>query len=212
MLKWFSRNELHQISNATAMDRYPGIFAACRNYFGAKQDLKILSFGCSTGEEVLTLRRYFPSAFIVGAEINRHALSLCRKHKVDDKVTFVYSNTLNIRKHGPYDAIFCMAVLQRSPNRVKNEGIRSLKEIYPFEKFDRQLSEFDLCLSERGLLVLHHTQYMFDDSSVSGNYEPIESDGQEIDHNPRFDRNSELLEEAASRANIFIKIKNRNKH
>ena len=212
ILRLFSRNELHQISNATAMDRYPGIFAACRNYFGTKQDLKILSFGCSTGEEVLTLRRYFPSAFITGAEINRRALSLCRKHKVDDKVNFVYSNTRNIRKHGPYDAIFCMAVLQRFHNRVKNERIRNLKEIYPFEKFDRQLSELDLCLRERGLLVLHHTQYVFDHSSVSRNYEPIKSDEQEVDYNPRFDRNSELLEGPASEATIFIKIKNSNKH
>ena len=209
LLKWFSSNEMHQISNSTAMDRYPGIFSACRDYFGAKQNLKILSFGCSSGEEVLTLRKYFPSALITGSEINRHALSLCRKHKVDEKVTFVYSNATNIRKHAPYDAVFCMAVLQRSPNRVKNENIRSLKEIYPFEQFDRQISEFDRYLSERGLLVVQHAQYLFREASVSGNYQPIRSDEQEIDYNPKFDRNSERLKDTARRGAIFIKIRNR---
>lgn len=52
------------------MDRYP----ACKNYFNGKQDLKILSYGCSTGEEVLTLRRYFPTAQIIGTDIKNIAL------------------------------------------------------------------------------------------------------------------------------------------
>jgi chemotaxis methyl-accepting protein methylase len=77
VLQVFNREHLHQTTALTAMDRYPRIFSACRDFFGDRQDLKILSFGCSTGEEVLTLRRYFPSAFITGAEINRRSLASC---------------------------------------------------------------------------------------------------------------------------------------
>ena len=74
MLKVFHSRGLHQRSTRTAMDRYPRIFSESRDYFGNQKKLKILSFGCSTGEEVMTLRRYFPNAVIVGAEINRRAL------------------------------------------------------------------------------------------------------------------------------------------
>ncbi len=51
----------HQLSNATEMDRYPEIFQACANHFGGKK-LKILSFGCSTGEECVSILKYMPNS------------------------------------------------------------------------------------------------------------------------------------------------------
>lgn len=70
--------EVHQTTLYTSMDRYPGIFAACQSYFAGRKELRILSYGCATGEEVVTLRRYFPRAFITGAEINRRSLAICK--------------------------------------------------------------------------------------------------------------------------------------
>jgi hypothetical protein len=52
----------HQISHATKYDRYPKIFKECLNYFSNKTP-KILSFSCSDGREVKTLRDlYFPNS------------------------------------------------------------------------------------------------------------------------------------------------------
>src|SRR5262245_39665581 len=62
LLKLFSRNVVHQTTPLTWMDRYPNIFSTVEAYFAGNSDLNILSFGCSTGEEVLTLRAYFPTA------------------------------------------------------------------------------------------------------------------------------------------------------
>ena len=59
----------------------------------ARQDIKILSYGCSTGEEVLTLRNYFPNAHIIGAEINKHSLAKCRQLPVDEKINLHILNT-----------------------------------------------------------------------------------------------------------------------
>lgn len=139
LLQLLNSKNVHQTTSITFMDRYPAIFSACREYFDGKQDLKILSYGCSTGEEVLTLRQYFPTVHIIGAEINKRSLALCRKRPVDEKTTFIYSTLKEIEKHGPYDAIFCMAVLQRKPYRIATKGIISLKKIYPFEMFERQI-------------------------------------------------------------------------
>ncbi|MGQ4665902.1 class I SAM-dependent methyltransferase [Metabacillus halosaccharovorans] len=140
-LRIFSSKRVHQTTQLTYMDRYPKIFSACRDYFENKQDLKILSFGCSTDEEVLTLRRYFPNAQIVGADINKRCIDICRKLPVDEKITFVHSSLSEIKKYGDFDAIFCMAVLERKPHYIAAKGINSLKKIYPLRSLkSRSLS------------------------------------------------------------------------
>jgi hypothetical protein len=58
----------HQAKSTTKLNRYPEIFAAATK--AAPSARKILSFGCSTGEECVTLANYFPTAQIIGADIN----------------------------------------------------------------------------------------------------------------------------------------------
>ena len=62
-LRFLPPADLHQTAALTRMDRYPEIFSICRDYFAAARDLRILSYGCATGEEVMTLRRYFQPRF-----------------------------------------------------------------------------------------------------------------------------------------------------
>jgi hypothetical protein len=205
LLKTFSPGKLHQTTTMTEMNRYPEIFAACRKYFGDKEDLRILSFGCSTGEEVLTLRQYFPTAAIIGAEINPLALAACKKLDVDERTIFVRSDAKTIESLAPFDAIFCMAVLQRTPHRVATQGVKSLKDLYPFEKFDRQIAELHEYVKTGGLLIVHHTQYFFGDSSVVENYEPLENSPTENAEMPKFDCNSNRVENPLLAPSIFVK-------
>ena len=187
------------------MNRYPEIFSACRDYFDNKKDIKILSYGCSTGEEVLTLRNYFPNAQIIGAEINKHSLKKCREHPVDEKITFIYSTPHEIQKNGPFDAIFCMAVLQRQPHYVEAKGITSLKKIYPFEKFEQQIVELDKVIKPQGLLVVHFTQYSVGDTTVASKYKPLGHYNQSDYSSPVFDRNSNIVKKRSKQNSIFIK-------
>lgn len=198
---------LHQTTSITFMNRYPYIFSACRDYFNGKQDLKILSFGCSTGEEVLTLRNYFPTAHIVGAEINKHSLKICRTLPVDDKITFVYSKPVEIQKYGQYDAIFCMAVLQREPHVIAAKGISSLKKTYPFEKFEQKIIELDELLYPQGLMVIHYTQYSLLDTTVASKYKTLGNYNQDDYISPVFDINSTIIKNPTSQNTIFIKNK-----
>jgi hypothetical protein len=48
--------------NDTLDNRYPGIFEFAQAELGAASAIRILSYGCSTGDEVFSLRRYFPRA------------------------------------------------------------------------------------------------------------------------------------------------------
>lgn len=197
--------KLQQLSTYTVMNRYPRVFSACRDYFGDKKDLKILSYGCSTGEEVLTLREYFPDAFIVGAEINPQALAECRRLEVDDRIAFVYSDKKIIKRLAPFDAIFCMAVLQRTPHKVIDENIANLKRIYPFSKFETQIRFVDLCLDDDGLLIVHHAQYLLSDTSVGSRYESLKDAQQEVRFVRRFDKNGNRIEHLLPEQSIFIK-------
>lgn len=152
---------------------------------------------------MLTLRQYFPSASIVGAELNTRSLARCKELEVDAGITFVYSDHDLIARHGPFDAVFCMAVLQRGPHEVQRSGVTNLARIYPFEKFDREVDALDALLAQDGLLVIHHSQYDLRDASAAAKYEALEtgpSDGL-----PRFARNGDLKPPSSEMASIFVK-------
>lgn len=206
LLQLFNSKNIHQTTTLTFLNRYPVIFSACRKFFNGRQDLKILSYGCSTGEEVLTLRQYFPVAYIVGADINRRSLAKCGQLPVDDKITFVYSKISELQKVGPFDAVFCMAVFQRTPHAIEAKGIKSLKNIYPFEKFERQVIELDKLIKPQGLLVIHYTQYSFLDTVVSSKYKILGEYNQDDYQLPVFDKNSDIIINPKAQSSIYIKL------
>ena len=203
--KIFNSKNIHQTTSSTCLDRYPEIFAATRDYFSGKQPPKILSFGCATGEEVLTLRRYFPESEIVGVEINQNSLRICRSRSVDEKVTFLESTPENIAAQGPYDLIFCMAVLQRTPGTIQDKQIRDLKKIYPFEKFQQKVQELDENLNVGGLFVIHMSQYDLPDTNLAPRYHP-HGDWNQNYYGPYvFGPDSKIKTITANRHSIFVK-------
>ena len=207
LLRLFRPGELHQTTCMTKMDRYPAIFSICRDYLSGRPNLRILSCGCATGEEVFTLRRYFPEAFLVGVEINRHSLSIAKRRTADDRMVFLSPDTETIQALGPFDAIFCMAVLQRQSTRVERERTPSLKKIYPFEKFDDKVMELDSWLKPSGLMIVHFSQYLFSDSSVAPRYTPLPSARNIPDTTLRFDRKSQQLGVSPPGCSVFVKTR-----
>lgn len=203
----FHASEVQQTTPLTFMDRYPDVFKACRDFFSDKGEIRILSFGCSTGEEVVTLRKYFPDAEIVGAEINRRSLAICRKRRLDPKIRFIRSTHDRLLKEGPFDAVFCMAVLQRTPQLIEDKHIKNLKKIYPFEKFEEKILEMDKYIRDGGLLVLYYTQYSLEDTSVANRYIPY---GDIHYRSLRFNRNSELVETDSLYNSIYLKTSRKN--
>ena len=201
----FQPGRTHQTTAMTWLDRYPDIFRACRDYFTDRDHIKILSFGCSTGEEVITLRHYFPNAEIVGAEINKNSLRVCKSLHLDDKVHFVNSRTKTIQKHGPYDAIFCMAVLQRTPHLIADSNTTDLSQIYPFEKFEKQIIELDSFLKESGLMIVHLSQYDLCDTAVYQRYVPYGDCNQDHYGPYVFGKDSKIKKTLGHRHSIFVK-------
>src|SRR5262245_45714230 len=139
----------HQGPNRTALNRYPDVFAAAAA--AAPDARRILSFGCSSGEECVTLAEYFPKAEIVAADINPVILLQARKRR-SDRIRFVYASDRILSGLGGFDAIFCMAVLRSAGH-------------YPFEIYEERALFLETLLLPGGLLVIHNSPYRFGDTA-----------------------------------------------
>lgn len=153
----------YQLPGQTSLDRYPAIFAAAA---AAIPDARrVLSFGCSTGEECVSLANYFPSALVVGADVNLFSLAKAMKHR-SDRIRFVYASDRILRKFGEFDAVFCMSVL-RTPKADR------VADSYPFAVFEERVLFLESLVRPGGLLAVHNGTYRLVDTAHRGKYMKI---------------------------------------
>ncbi len=203
-LRFFRNGAVHQWASTTALDRYPDVFARCAHHSKEVADLRILSFGCSTGEEVITLRSYFPKAHLVGVDVNRHSSACAGSVPIETSAWNSCSRiTRSIREKGPYDAVFCMAVFQRPQNRqpARTQGTIT----YSFARFERALTVLDAALKPAGLLVLDHTDYRFIDTDIASKYDALDQGSGIARQRPHFDRNGRRGGDSFFNPRIFQK-------
>ena len=145
----------HHKSRNTWYDRYPDIFQWCSEYFRGRS-IRILSFGCSTGEEVITLRdMYFTDSKIHGVDIDQRVMTDWHR-LINENVEF--SGEIS----GVYDLVFCLSVLCRAGDNWDNKY---------FVDFDRQLVYIDDHIKVGGLLSVYNSAFRLSDSSIYGHYE-----------------------------------------
>jgi SAM-dependent methyltransferase len=160
--------------NDTREDRYPRIFAFVQSRLGGECAGRLLSFGCSTGEEVFSLRRYFPRASIKGIDINPGNIAICRKRLKaagDPGISFATAASTAEEETDSYDAIFCMAALRHG--ELGLSGAKSCFHLIRFEDFARTVEDFARCLKPGGLLVIRHSNFRFRDAPASAGFETI---------------------------------------
>jgi SAM-dependent methyltransferase len=164
-----------QPNNATWDDRYPRIFDFVRSRFPEDgRPLRFLSFGCSTGEEVFSLRRRFPEASVRGLDINPGAIRACHERlseRADPAVSFARAGSPEGEPASSYDAIFCMAVLRDS--RLSEREVADCSRFIRFEDFASLVSDFHRCLTPGGLLVLIHSNFRLCDTPVGPAFEVL---------------------------------------
>lgn len=166
-----------QKSTATLFNRYSEVFLALRHSVrlihgddlgGA--DLRILSFGCSIGAEMLTARAYFPDATILGCDINEEALGVAANTLIDDEGQVFRSKPEAIRSFAPYDIILANSVLCLYP---LPKGTEKLKDHFPFSLFENLSGVLIDSLSEDGLFALYNTNYRFYDLEMSTDFHSL---------------------------------------
>lgn len=160
--------DLHQSTPDTWEERYPQLFELAAKLDPSAE--RILSFGCSTGEELVSLRRRFPQAEIVGVEINARSRRIAATRVARDPRSSVHARV----PHGEFDVIFALAVLQREPHKIAEMNVEDLSAYYAFDKFDAAVARLVDRLRSGGLLCVQHSHYRIEDSSVASDLEPIQ--------------------------------------
>jgi 2-polyprenyl-3-methyl-5-hydroxy-6-metoxy-1,4-benzoquinol methylase len=174
MLRLRKPKNLFQYCNCTEADRYPGLFRLARNILGDGPDVRLLSFGCSTGEEVFTLRKLFPNAWIRGLDINPHNISVCEQRLAlasDPKISFELADSVKREAPATYDAIFCMAVFRHS--YLDHESYLRCDRLIRFADFCRMIDEIAGRLKAGGLLTITNANFRFRDTPTADEFELV---------------------------------------
>ena len=149
-----------QDSSCTLLDRYPEVFERSAALVPAGL---VLSFGCSTGEEVRSLKLHNSAWEVHGVE--RDPESLRAALEVDPGGVYAASvHELPAEGVGCYDLVFCMSVLCRFPP-VDPEPY------FSFGEFEVAIGVLDASLAPGGVLVLWNAQYDFRETAQSEGYE-----------------------------------------
>lgn len=186
------RHQVHQTTPYTAEERYPELFDFTVQV--APNARRILSFGCSTGEELSALRVRFPEADIVGAEINPRSRRIARRRMaMDARTSVIRPQSLD----GRFELIFALAVLQREPHEVEEIEVQDLSSRYSFERFDAAVRQLVGLLDPKGVLVVFHSQYRVEDSTAFAELDPLDQSPGAL--GPFFGRDGTRLNGATAR-------------
>lgn len=138
---WYINSDTLQPDHMTKEDRFPKIFESAKNI---KPDAKrVLSFGCSTGEECQSLRKYFPTSEIVGVDIDWNSIQKARNKNTDENIHF----HSDLGATGKYDVVLCLMVFfcMESP--------------LPYERFEKALKKLNKYINEDGLLIIYTSDH-----------------------------------------------------
>jgi 2-polyprenyl-3-methyl-5-hydroxy-6-metoxy-1,4-benzoquinol methylase len=181
--------------NHTLPDRYPWLFTFATTHLLDSADLRLLSFGCSAGDEAFALRRYFPRATIRGIDVDAANIALCEARAQTSRaasMSFATAASTAAEPSASYDAIFCLAVLCHGDLTVT--GAQRSDPLLRFRDFELIVADFERCLKPGGLLFLHTTNFRFVDTDSARNFDVVyEAELADLAPDVVFDRNNGLM-------------------
>jgi len=207
LIQLFPPTGLFQPFASTSDDRYPDVFEFLREQIRDAPETRILSFGCSTGEEVFSLRRYFPASTLVGIDINRFNIAVCQRRLrrlKDAGMQFLKAGSTTKEASASFDAILSMAVFRHGKLNLSPPPQVCDQQIL-FADFESAVTDFTRCLKSNGFLVIQNAMFRFSDTTVSRLYLPVPREGLCIE-SPLYDRENRLLPDRRYPFVIFRKL------
>ncbi|SMG42239.1 Methyltransferase domain-containing protein [Marivirga sericea] len=196
----------HQLTSTTKYNRYPKIFSAMQEYVTRhwpEQEIKILSYGCSEGEECFSVNEYLKESSILGVDINKSNLLKAKKKNDTKNIKFAESTHSNIETGGKYHAILCMSVLCRWED---TKDMNNCEKIYPFRKFEETVSFLSDQLLENGILIIYNSNFMFEQTEVGKEFKILDVKGEDNSGNVhKFDKKNERYT-SSHKAIIYQKL------
>lgn len=190
----------------TMMDRYPRLFRLVRARLGDGPHLRLLSFGCAGGDEVLSLRRYFPQAAIIGQDISRRAILQARFKLWRAGLAGISlrraDSTADLASDS-FDAVFAMAVF-RHGKLGRQPWPPSCRPLLAFADFERAIADLARCLRPGGLLVIRYAHFRFADTMTAAGFAVVECDAAP-NQAPLYGPDDRLLADSAYGQLVFLK-------
>lgn len=197
---------LFQPATMTRLDRHPALFAVVTARLEANAAPRLLSFGCSTGEEAVTLARYLPHARIDAIDANPACIAQARRTAERlglEQIDFACADTPDALAAEGYDAVFCLSVLRHGdldawrPDRCTR--------LLPFARFAAAVEALDRCVRPGGLLILWGCNFRFTDTPVATRYRTIATPGAKPQPGPFYGPDDRLLSDDNYAAFVFRK-------
>lgn len=185
-----------QFRSFTREDRYPRLFAFLGEQLGGRTDARVLSFGCATGEEVFSLRRHLPAAFIKGIDVNALDIAVAERRRSEAgaaglRMEFACAAEATGEAAASYDAVLCLAVFQHSA--LQDDAIEDCGGLIRFEDFDRVLGGLARSVKPGGFLALRWANFRFEDAACAVDFAPALTLAPGGNPHPRFGRDNRRL-------------------
>lgn len=206
LIRWKAPPNLFQPSPTTFQDRYPQCFQEVRQRLGDGPGLRLLSFGCSRGDELVSLRSFFPQARIRGLDINPRNVTACRRRlagMTDSRLEVALAASAEQEPEAFYDAVFAMAVFRHCDLGGKNPPSRC-DHLIRFADFERTLEGLIRCLKPGGLLALWHSHFRLSDSALACELEVVMTQTGKIS-TPLYGADNRLAERSSCRGLLLLR-------
>jgi SAM-dependent methyltransferase len=216
---------LFQPATVTRLDRHPPLFTIVTARLAGSMAPRLLSFGCSTGEEAVTLARYLPHARIDAIDANPACIARAHQtvarlapRSASGQIDFACADTpdaLVAQRHvaaqndaadygaNGYDAVFCLSVLRHGDLDVLRP--EACTEQLPFARFAAAVAALDRCVRPGGMLILWGCHFRFTDTATATRYRVIATPGARPQPGPFYGPDDRMLAERAYAAFVFIK-------
>jgi chemotaxis methyl-accepting protein methylase len=162
----------NQVSTATSYNRHGPIFREIAELtMGGLNASKVLSFGCSSGLEALTLANvYLHHSLIYAVDVNKTIIEQARNNVrancSENRIVVFDGNIIDPELFGPYDLVTANNVLCRYPP----PKTQPYSEVYPFQMFEDSVETLDKMLRPGGLLMITNGNYRMNDTKVGHKY------------------------------------------
>jgi len=163
-----THRQLHT-NNRTFLGRYWTEHSVLRRFIPDDHGLSILSFGCSTGEEIVTIRSLFPGARVYGCDVDWRNVQTARA-LVGTGATVFQSGADGIDRHGPFDVILCNSVLL-TPTSLRNGRRAGIDPVLWVDV----VTQLDAALKPGGILQMINSNIPFRYHPAAAGYRPLSS-------------------------------------
>lgn len=202
------QNALLQPYSTTAWHRHPPLFAAIKDALEGIPEPRLLSYGCSTGDEAFSLKEIIPKSHITAIDINPRSIGIARRTASKLGVEGIEFTCAAYPPEGSkvvsFDAIFCLSVLRHA--RLEAECPDSCTAILPFAQVQSLLHRLDNLLRPGGFLVLWGSNFRFRDTRLADRYTWIPVTGSKPHRGPFYGEDDRRLDTKVTSEFVFQKV------